>query len=100
MKKPSNEEDEYFAREEALRRHKLALEKAAELEKAHLEELKRAHFMKCPKCGFDLQTVQFKGFAIDKCFHCNGNWLDAGELEALAGRESGVLKNIVGLFKK
>lgn len=100
MKKPSSEEEEYFAREEALRRHELAKKEAAKLEAQKLEELKKLHWMKCPKCGFDLQTIQFKGFAIDKCFHCNGSWLDAGELEALAGRESGVLKNLVSLFKR
>lgn len=100
VKKPSSEEEEYFAKEEALRRHALAAEKAKQHEAAHLEALKKQHYMKCPKCGFDLESVQFKGFAIDKCFHCNGNWLDAGELEALAGKESSVLKNIVGLFRK
>jgi hypothetical protein len=98
--KPSNEEEEYFAKEEAERRHALAKEVTAKVEAEERERIKRLHYMKCPKCGYDLEQVQFKGFAIDKCFHCNGNWLDAGELEALAGKESGVLKSIASLFSR
>ncbi|HZS39429.1 MAG TPA: zf-TFIIB domain-containing protein [Polyangia bacterium] len=99
-KKPSQEEDEYFAKEDALRRHKLAVEKARLTAAAEQERLKQLHFMKCPKCGFDLETIQYKGLAIDKCFHCNGTWLDAGELESLAGKETHVLQSIISLFKR
>lgn len=100
MKKPSQEEEEYFAKEDAERRHKLARETAAKVAAEEQERQKQLHWMKCPKCGFNLETVQFKGFSIDKCFHCNGNWLDAGELEALAGHESSVLRNIASLFSR
>jgi hypothetical protein len=97
--KPSQEEEEYFKREEAERMHKLAKEKSRAMEEEERERLKKLHFMHCPKCGFELKTIQFKGFAVDKCFHCNGTWLDAGELEALAGKESHVWQNLVSLFK-
>jgi Zn-finger nucleic acid-binding protein len=46
-----------------------------------------------------LETLQFKGVEIDRCFNCNGTWLDAGELETLAGKEAGFLQKIVGVFK-
>jgi hypothetical protein len=98
-KKPSHEEEEYFAKEEATRLHGLAVEKARQLAEEERARLKALHFMKCPKCGFDLQAVRFKGLTIDKCFHCDGTWLDTGELEALAGRESDLLHKIVALFK-
>ena len=100
IKKPSQEEEEYFAKEEAARKHALAVETMRRTEAAERERLKQAHYMKCPKCGYDLETIQFKGLAIDKCFHCKGTWLDAGELEALAGRESHVLQSIAELFRK
>jgi hypothetical protein len=101
VKKPSQEEEEYFAKEEAAQRHRLAVEKARQLEAEERAQLKALHYMKCPKCGFDLESIKFKGLGIDKCFHCNGTWLDAGELEMLAGREEShsLLQQIISLFK-
>jgi hypothetical protein len=100
MKKPSNEEEEYFAREEAEKRHKLAVEAARATAAADLERQRLLHHMKCPKCGFSLETVRFRNVAVDKCFHCNGTWLDAGELETLAGHEDRLLERIVAVFKR
>ena len=101
MKKPSDAEDEYFAKEEAARLHALAVEKNRQLEAQEAVARREAHWMKCPKCGYDLEAIKFKGLTLNRCFHCGGNWLDAGELEALAGKEPthGVLQQIVALFK-
>lgn len=99
-KKPSHEEDEFFAKEEATRLHNQAMERARKMQEEERERLKALHFMHCPKCGFELTTVKFKGLAVDKCFHCNGTWLDAGELEALAGKESDFLHRIVAVFQR
>ena len=99
-KKPSHEEEEFFAKEEATRLHNLAKERARKMKAAELEAQKKAHWMRCPKDGFELHTIKFKGLAVDKCFHCNGTWLDAGELEALAGRESDLLRRIVSVFQR
>ena len=50
--KPSRNEEEYFARQEAeLRKER---RKTAELEQAEVE--RQTHHMKCPKCGYDLAT--------------------------------------------
>jgi hypothetical protein len=99
-KKPSHEEEEYFAKEETARMHALAVDRARRMEQEELARLKAAHFMKCPKCGFDLETVGFKGLKIDRCFHCGGTWLDQGELETLAGHEhDDILHRIVALFR-
>jgi uncharacterized protein len=100
FKKPSHEEEEFFAKEEATRLHNLAIERARKMKQDDLEALKKQHFMHCPKDGFPLTTIQFKGLAVDKCFHCNGTWLDAGELETLAGKESDFLKRIVSVFQR
>ena len=99
FKKPSHEEEEFFAKEEATRLHNLAIERARKMHEDELEALKKAHWMRCPKDGFELQTIKFKGLAVDKCFHCNGTWLDAGELETLAGKEPDLLKRIVSVFR-
>ncbi len=98
--KPSTSEDEFFAKEDAERRHKLAAEKSKQTAQVEHERLKQLHYMKCPKCGFDLETVVFHGLKIDKCFHCGGSWLDSGELEELAGRDDKLIQRIVSVFKK
>jgi hypothetical protein len=101
IKKPSNEEEEYFAREEAQKKHQLAVEATRKMEESDRLARQKLHFMKCPKCGYDLETIKFKDFAIDKCFNCNGTWLDAGELEALAGRDPGnLVERLVAVFKR
>ena len=81
MGKPSEKEEEYFARQ-AIERMKKEAEacqgKMAEEEKKKLKEL---HYMHCPKCGQRLSEIDYKGVKIDRCMNCQGVWLDAGELE-------------------
>jgi hypothetical protein len=43
--------------------------------------------MRCPKCGEPLKERSFQKVQIDQCTGCSGIWLDAGELEAVAGKE-------------
>ena len=97
--KPSSNEEEYFAIQEALDRHRQAVKKAAEMATGERERQQKEHFMKCPKCGHDLQTILFRGVSIDRCFHCHGTWLDAGELETLAGQGGDVVHRILELFR-
>lgn len=47
------------------------------------EELKKLHYMHCPKCGHQMQEVPLEGINIDKCTHCEGIFFDRGELEML-----------------
>jgi hypothetical protein len=98
--KPSTVEEEYFAREDALKRQKLALERQKELAEEHKAELKRLHHGHCPNCGMELHELKFRGFDVDKCFNCGGTWLDAGELEKLAEPEHGaVMGSVLNWFK-
>lgn len=97
--KPSQNEEEYFAQQEIDKMRKLAKdvqEKHSEEEQLKLKEL---HFMHCPKCGFELKELLYKGVMIDKCYHCGAVTLDNGELEKLAGEEESLISSIVGLFK-
>lgn len=100
--KPTLNEDEYFAREDALKKQKIALERARELAEKEREELKQRHWMRCPKCGMELQTITYRDIEIDRCFNCNGTWLDAGELEKIAEAESAptVMGTILNLFNQ
>jgi hypothetical protein len=71
--KPSKNEDEYFAREDAARLQKLREKQAQERSVAE----RRSHFMKCPKCGGTLKTESYHGIDLDRCPDCHGVWLDA-----------------------
>ena len=92
--KPSHNEDEYFARQNAelLRKQREAADASAQ------EAERRTHYMKCPKDGHDLATADHHGVQIDRCPHCGGIWLDPGELEAIARHDDGegLLGRIVG----
>jgi Zn-finger nucleic acid-binding protein len=83
--KPSRNEDEYFARQDA---ELLAAQRTAAAATA-AEAERRSHFMKCPKCGHDLETMNYEGIAIDRCTNCAGIWLDPGELEQLRDLKDG-----------
>lgn len=98
--KPSEAEEEYFAREEAARRQREALELARKMEQEERERLKQLHYMKCPKCGFDLKETLFRGVMIDKCYHCGGMWFDEKEFDLLAGHsERNIIDIIARLFR-
>jgi hypothetical protein len=43
---------------------------------------------RCPKCGTQLQLREQHGVEVDECPSCGGVWLDQGELEEIARRES------------
>ena len=98
--KPSNVEDEYFVREDAEKKRRLALQAKKEKEAAELKRLKDLHFMHCPKCGLQMHEVKLRGVDVDVCFSCNGVFLDQGELEKIERPESkGVMSSILNWFK-
>ena len=100
--KPSNIEDEYFVREDAEKKRKLALQVKKETEAAELKRLKELHFMRCPKCGLQLQEVKVMGIDADICFACRGVFLDQGELQAIIKQvqaKPGVMDAIINWFK-
>lgn len=100
MSKISEKEEEFFARTEYMKLKKLEEEKRKKLVDADKAKLKELHFMKCPKCGMDLVEIDYKKIKIDKCSACEGIWLDAGELDAVADLEKGALDKLFGVFKK
>ena len=85
---PLKHEDRYFAEQEKAALEKLRKvreqkmrEHDAALEGRRIEELKAAHWMKCPKCGHDMEQVDTEGVLVDRCTRCEGIYLDRGELE-------------------
>ena len=78
-------EDEYFVKKESELVAKLKAKQAAEAK----QSAKKDGPMKCPKCGETLKMRTFQKIEIDQCTGCGGIWLDPGELEQVAEKESG-----------
>ena len=95
--KPSRNEEEYFARQEADRIK--ALREAGERERAAAE--RRSHFMRCPKCGAGLAHEALHGIEVDRCPDCEGVWFDKGETEQLLAHadSGGVSKVFHAIFR-
>jgi len=102
IQKPSTVEDEYFVKEDAEKKRRLAqqVQKATALEDR--QKLRDLHYMHCPKCGMEMHTVPYGGkIDVDVCFACGGIFLDKGELEQLVTRETkGVMSSILNWFRE
>jgi hypothetical protein len=92
--KPSRNEDEYFAREEA----DLMKRRRGELEAEAVKAARKQHFMKCPKCGADLNEVDMHGVRVDVCNECHGVWFDAGEIDQLKPEDKHPIRQVFGDF--
>jgi hypothetical protein len=93
-------ENEYFVREDAERKRKLAHDVRLELEEAERQRLRALHWMRCPKCGMEMHEVSYRGMTVDVCFTCNGIFLDEGELSHIQKPESrGVMSGILNWFR-
>jgi len=98
--KPSEHEEEYFARMEFEKKKKIEEEKHIALKDDEKKELKDLHYMRCPKCGMELIEINYKGIMIDECSKCEGVWLDAGELESVSKMEKTRLDKLFSVLKK
>lgn len=90
FEKPSNTEDEFFAREDIEKLRRLAMKHADKMEAAEREQLKALHHMHCPSCGMPLQPLKHGKVEVDACFNCGGIFLDKGELEELVQQRESV----------
>jgi hypothetical protein len=96
--KPSEQEEEYFARLEFERRKQALAEQkgqAAEEERQRVLAVAQHH---CPKCGAPLVSVAYRSIDIDKCSPCQGVWLDCGELERILAEDYGFLGALKRIF--
>lgn len=98
--KPSEKEEEYYARMEYEKKKKLDEEKNKNLKAVDRNKLKALHYMMCPKCGMNLIEIDYRNIKIDKCSECEGIWLDAGELEPIIKMEKSGLDKLFSVFKK
>lgn len=95
--KPSRSEDEYFVKLDA----ELIKAQRAKLDEDRAKAERASHYMRCPKCGGQLEEVEFHHMKIDRCRDCGGIWLDKGELEMLEhvdqSRIRGFVRSMFGL---
>ena len=98
--KPSASESEYFARQEAQRSREVAAQRQAQLLDEEREREKALHFMKCPKCGMQLEEIAVGIVHVDKCSGCEGIWLDKGELEVIQKGEGGFMEQLLSMFRQ
>jgi len=97
--KPSEKEEEYFAKMQFEKKKKIEEEKHKKLATEEKNRLKDLHFMRCPKCGMELIEIDYKSIKIDKCSECEGIWLDAGELDSVSKIEKTGLDKLFSVFK-
>jgi hypothetical protein len=83
MTQPSEQEDQWFKDQELKARREREQDVAVATAEQEREARRKAHYMKCPKCGGDLAEQAYEDVRIDVCTDCKGVWLDAGELEQL-----------------
>ena len=97
--KPTEHEEEFFARREFERMKEVEEKRARKIKADEMESLKELHFMRCPKCGMQLVEIDYRTIKIDRCTACDGIWLDAGELEEIARFDTPVMNKFFSIFK-
>ena len=56
------------------------------------------YWMRCPKCGEQMNEVDLSGIKVDQCSGCQGMYFDAGELQTLISAQEP--KGFFGLLRK
>ena len=97
--KPTEREEEFFARTELERLKKIEEEKQKNIQQQARTRLQELHYMRCPKCGMELIEIDYKGITVDRCSECDGVWLDAGELATVSKLEKTGLDKFFSKFK-
>jgi uncharacterized protein len=98
--KPSTTEDEYFVREDAEKKRRIALEMKKQVAGEQAAALRALHYMHCPKCGMKMQEVRYGKLDVDACFSCGGVFLDKSEIDVIAQpQQKGIMGAILNWFK-
>jgi uncharacterized protein len=90
--KPSQNENEYFAKRDA----EWLRERRATLDSERKTRGESQPAMNCPRCDGELKERDFQHVKIDVCGSCNGVWFDGGELEMVLHMPRAELLRAVG----
>lgn len=76
-------------------------EETARQKERERDELKKLHWMRCPRCGHALVENDLHGVKVDVCSLCEGVFFERGEVEELlqkkAEERKGVFRKLLGL---
>ena len=94
-------EEEYFYKKNKELMDKMRKELDAKRAEQEAKSDQNPHWMKCPKCGKEMEEVTLAGIKVDQCTNCMGIYFDKGELELLLGAQEpkGFLGGLKRLFK-
>jgi uncharacterized protein len=96
---PSEQEEEYFAKQEFERRKKALSETQSRDAEAERQRILSVVKGRCPKCASALVDIAYRGVELDKCTGCGGLWFDTGELDRVMAQEgAGFLGGIKRIF--
>ena len=93
-----DEEQRYFHERDLELLKKKRQELDAARKTAESKARRHEHWMKCPKCGADMQEIEMDGILVDKCGGCEGIYFDRGELELMIEAHKGGLSRLKKLF--
>jgi len=96
-----HENEKRFLEEIRAKRDQKIREQQTAEEQRRQEELKKQHWMHCPKCGQDMIEQDLQGITVDICGRCEGIFFDRGEVETLVAKKAeerrGFFRRLVGL---
>lgn len=75
----STSEEEYFHQKELEALHSIK-ERASSAEE---QALRQRHYLRCAKCGTQMEGKELCEVTIEQCPKCRGVYLDSGELEKI-----------------
>ena len=96
--KPTQQEEEYFARLEFERRRDVLNERDTQTAADERQRILAVARGRCPKCAGELIPVPYRGVELDKCSRCQGVWLDFGELDQVVAEDTGFLGSVRRIF--
>ena len=87
MSKHREEEEYFYKRDQELIR---TMRQQADMERRRVarEQQKELHWMRCPKCGGEMEEIAVDALKVDRCKDCAGVYFDDGELEILSQLQS------------
>ena len=75
--------------EQAFRKREKQMKETTALRgQMELEKCRVAHWMKCPKCGHDMEETILESIQVDTCTFCKGVYFDRDEIESLLMRKT------------
>jgi len=84
-----NAEEDYFHNKDQETLARVRGELSEQRRQQEAEQAKHEHWMRCPKCGAEMQEIKMEGILVDKCSGCGGLYFDQGELELMLKAHEG-----------